>query len=341
MDEFRLLDTIFVSHGSGERRIDLCAGDLVSPSAQESDVLVVSSVRGSYVPTPRSLVGALDRVGVSVQKLAASKAVDLVQTCSCWLSGELAPEHAAFPYRRILCFEPAGGGSPAELVGDIFRALLPFLGDSGFKTVAMPVVSTGAVGATVTEMLTAIVEAARNWMSLGVSLDRLRIFAPLSESGAEDAQRVFAELKRPAQAATEPKEEAWRYDVFVSYAHENAEQAMLIADQLSSANPALRLFLDRQSLNPGSAWQHELFDALDSSRLVLALYSPAYVSSKVCKEEFNIAWARSRETDTAVLIPVYLFTAQLPTYMKLLQYIDCREGAAELLDSACQRILAE
>lgn len=75
-------------------------------------------------------------------------------------------------YRRILCFEPAGAGSPAEVVGDIFRPLLPFLGDAGFKSVAMPVVSTGEVGAPVSEMLTAI-EAARNWMSLGVSLDCL------------------------------------------------------------------------------------------------------------------------------------------------------------------------
>jgi hypothetical protein len=333
-------ETIFVRHGTSHRRIELCSGDLVSPSALASDVLVVSAVRGSYVPTARSLVGALARTGVSVEELAQNKAVDLLQTCSCWLSEELGPRHPGFPYRRILCFEPAGAGSPAEVVGDIFRALLPFLGDAGFKSVAMPVVSTGEVGAPVSDMLTAIVEAARNWMSLGVSLDELRIFAPLSESAGEEARRVFAELKRAAEATVGPTGEAWEYDVFLSYAHEDVEQAIRVADQLRGAEPGLRLFLDRQSLDPGSAWQHKLFDALDSSRRVLALYSPAYVSSKVCKEEFNIAWARSRDTDRAVLLPLYLFTAQLPTYMKLVQYIDCREGSAELLASACHRILA-
>jgi hypothetical protein len=100
------------------------------------------------------------------------------------------------------------------------------------------------------------------------------------------------------------------------------------------------LFVDRHRLNPGSSWQHEIFDALDVSNRVLALYSPAYVQSKVCKEEFNIAWARGRELDRQILFPMYLFTASLPTYMKLVQYVDCREGSRELLSSACHRALA-
>ena len=37
---------------------------------------------------------------------------------------------------------------------------------------------------------------------------------------------------------------------------------------------------------------------------------------------------------------IYLFTAQLPTYMKLVQYVDCREGSPELVVSACHRIVA-
>jgi hypothetical protein len=40
----------------------------------------------------------------------------------------------------------------------------------------------------------------------------------------------------------------------------------------------------------------------------------------VCKEEFNIALFRHRESEGGVLLPIYLYTAELPTYMKLIQY---------------------
>jgi hypothetical protein len=112
------------------------------------------------------------------------------------------------------------------------------------------------------------------------------------------------------------------------YARDDADEAAFIADELEQTQPGVRLFVDRKRLNPGSSWQHEIFDALDASNRVLALYSPAYVRSKVCKEEFNIAWTRGRELDRQVLFPVCLFTAPLPTYMKLIEYRPGRDPAA-------------
>lgn len=340
--KFQVLDTLVVRHAGADRKIDLCSGDLTAiPASEACDLLVVSAIPGSYFPTQGSLIGALARKGVSIEALAQRKQVDLRNTCSCWLSEELGGPADRLGYRRILCFEPAGEGSPAEFVGDIFRALLPFLGESGFRTVAMPVVSSGDAGNPVAEMLRALVEAATNWMSLGVSLERLLIFTPLTPDKQEEARALFAELKRSHAPSATAQDETWDYDIFLSYAHADGEHAAFIAEELEQAEPAVRLFLDRQRLNPGSSWQHEIFDALDSSNRVLALYSPDYVRSKVCKEEFNIAWARGRELERQVLFPVYLFTAPLPTYMKLVQYVDCREGARDLLSSACKRVLTD
>jgi hypothetical protein len=96
--------------------------------------------------------------------------------------------------------------------------------------------------------------------------------------------------------------------------------------ELRSRRPALRVFVDRLELRPGAAWQEHIFDSLEQSRKVICAFSPDYLASKVCKEEFNIALFRHREATDGVLLPVYLYTAELPTYMKLFQYEDVREG---------------
>jgi hypothetical protein len=120
----RILDSITVCHEGNERTINLCAGDLATiPSNAAVDLLVVSAFPGDYSPTSGSLIGSLDRQGISVASLAEDKAVDLRDFCSCWLSREiLSPE---LHVRRILCFEPLTRGPAAEVVGDVFRRSAP------------------------------------------------------------------------------------------------------------------------------------------------------------------------------------------------------------------------
>jgi len=42
----------------------------------------------------------------------------------------------------------------------------------------------------------------------------------------------------------------------------------------------------------GSMWQSSLYESLDGSECIVALVSPAYFSSVICQEEYNIALAR-------------------------------------------------
>ena len=90
----------------------------------------------------------------------------------------------------------------------------------------------------------------------------------------------------------------------------------------------------------GAAWQQRLFEALDDCRKVIALLSPGYLSSKVCKEEYNIALFRHRESRDGVLLPVYLRTTELPTYMKLIQFEDAREGEPAQLTAVAGNLVA-
>ena len=343
-----LLDSLTVYHGTEAKYIELYRGDLSAiPKEHAADVLVVSAFPNDYTPTYTSLIGALDRKGVSVAQLARDKAVDLRDSFSCWMSREIVSENQDIQFKRILCFEPLVRGRPAEVVGDIFRSLMPFVfEDPPIKTIAMPVVATGDQRVPMSEILAPLLDAAVHWLMLGMPVTHIKI-VQYSETRAMELKGAFAVLKqqydqftRNSLAQHSPGSSDFTYDCFISYAHEDADAVLRIEQELEQLRPGIRLFIDRKSLDAGVAWQQEIFEAIDDSHKVAAVYSPSYLQSKVCKEEFNIALFRHRHSDSGVLIPIYLRTAELPTYMQLIHYLDCRENDYDKLGVACPQIVA-
>ncbi len=93
------------------------------------------------------------------------------------------------------------------------------LGESGVRVVAMPLVATGNARLPVSAMLPPLLEAAIQWVRLGLALDRLLI-AVHSPNKIDEARECFAELKS-RENAVGPDEAAgagWSsdaaYDVF-------------------------------------------------------------------------------------------------------------------------------
>lgn len=350
----QLIDSITIRHAFGSRLIKLYLGDLTAiPHGEAVDVLVVSAFPYNYVPTRTSLVGALDRKGVSLAALAEAKEVDLRNVFSCWLSHDLSREHPNLGFRKILCFEPQTRGSAPELVGDIFRSIMPFaMGEPPVRSIAMPILASGSQKYDLRVMMSALLHAAVHWLEHGLPLDVIKIVA-FTEGEAALVQPVFAEhaAKTGTNGINDSEREPGdhgritgspRYDCFVSYAREDEAEVQTLVRTLKEVKPEAHIFLDKLEIKPGQSWQAELDEALESCRKVIAVYSPAYLQSKVCIEEFNMARLRHRESDTGVLVPIYLRTVpQLPLYMRSLNYVDCREGDTELLDSACRGVVAE
>jgi hypothetical protein len=334
------LDSFSVEHATGARQVELFHGDLTRiPRDEAVDVLVVSAFPDDYRPTSGSLIGALQREGLSVAELARRKAVDLRSAFSCWLSEDLGDASERYGFRRILCFEPLVRGAPEEVVGEIFQSLMPIVhGDPPIRTIAMPLVATGDQGTPTSAILAPLLEAATRWLELGLPVDRLKIVERSASKAADLAVR-FAEFKRDLPAKPSKTRKTFSYDVFISYSHQNAGAADLLVTELRQRKPDVRIFLDRHDIDLGQSWQTKIFESIADSEKVIALYSPSYLQSKMCREEYNIAHILHVESEVGVLLPIYLAGADLPPHMRTIQYRDCRESDREKLVQACQDII--
>jgi hypothetical protein len=335
------LNQLLVYDKGQPRLIQLFLGDLAERSeATDVDLLVVSAWQGNYSTQTKTVITALAERGLSVAVLSQDMEEDLRDSFHSWLSKplQLAPELP--PYKRLFCFEPPDEAEVKTVVGEIFQGLMPFLGVEmyGIRSVAMPLVASGNRGANPLEILESILEAAVQWMAHGLPLEKLNI-VEYDEKRAHEMNGAFQILKRHYARFSTPKRR-FLYDFFVSYSHENTEEVFGIIDELRKLRPDLEIFLDRQHLSTGSVWQQSLYDALDDCEKVLTFYTPTYLESKVCKEEFNIAVFRHRDSEEGVLIPVYLRDAALPTYMKLIQFIDARTSMPANAQEVAKRILA-
>ena len=337
----QLLDSISLG---GNKEINLYQGDLSKiPPSEAVDILVVSAFPGDYIPTPSSLIGALFWKDVSVEDLADDKEIDLRKNFSCWLSKPIQSTNPDIQFKHILCFEPLVRGKPPEVVADIFRALAPLLGDfDSTPSVAMPLVAAGNQGCEVSDILPPLLDAAMHWMSIGFPLKTLKIVT-YSDKQSNEAKELFGKFKNANQPSVQTKKLINKYDVFISYAHENRVAMEILCEELLKQDSSIKIFLDKKDINVGASWQKKIFESLDECKKVVVLYSPDYLQSKVCQEEYNIAWARDRNTseDIDIMFPINLYSSNLPTYMKVKNFVDCREGDYEKIKIASSKLVSE
>ena len=149
--------------------------------------------------------------------------------------------------------------------------------------------------------------------------------------------------RRPKRFAPEPTREVSRtpsnrYDIFISYSRDDEEAARCLADALEVEQ--LKVFIDKSEIQVGATWQQRILDALEECLATVAVYSPSFITSKVCKDEFNVAFARRRDFDREFLFPMLVREAKLPTYMSMLNYADCTVSDKAKIKAAASEIAA-
>ena len=111
-------------------------------------------------------------------------------------------------------------------------------------------------------MLTPLLDAALHWLETGLPLDCVKIVT-YADSQAQEALRLFSRQKAEYLRSTPASEtKNVDYDVFISYARENAAESDALEQALRASRPTIRIFVDRKQIDVGSAWQAEIFESL-------------------------------------------------------------------------------
>lgn len=98
----RYLNRKTVSTPYGDRYISIYVHD-VADLDEPIDIMTISAFYQDYLPLPGTMIGALERIGLSVEKLAQSPEIDLRKLCNVWLSNEITDR--SIPIGRIGCIE--------------------------------------------------------------------------------------------------------------------------------------------------------------------------------------------------------------------------------------------
>ena len=82
----------------------------------------------------------------------------------------------------------------------------------------------------------------------------------------------------------------------------------------------------------------QIAEVIDSALCVVALYTPSYWASVLCKDELTAAYVRQLKQQQRLLFPIYYMSAQFPSYFEGLQYADCREADLKMVTGKCREI---
>ncbi len=189
-----------------------------------------------------------------------------------------------------------------------------------------------AIGASVGLATFAAFEA---WLLLShhiqpqVSLISLGIVTAAGLSGVRGRQALLD----ASNAIDASPAEAYDYDVFVSYAHDEsawvAEHVLgpLHAVTLPSGRK-LKVFFDTSTIRAGSSWQAALSLAIDGSRFVIPVYSQRYFEQPYCRFEIMRAhrkWVLAG-ADSRCVLPVMRGHPTIPATVDDIQAVsidDC------------------
>jgi hypothetical protein len=334
--------TIIDNSGKG-KCIELYLGNLAAPNINTSfDLLVTSAFPNCYSPNKGTLIGSLFEAGISVLELSKNKAIDLRDNFSSWVSAEISQQDIGIKpwFKRLLCFEHMYRGEAQDMVNGIFQAIMPFvLVPPQIKTIAMPVVASGNQGQDPEIMFNALLKSSIYWLQMGMPVEKI-IFVEINEYKVGLYQNIFHDFLNDYIPQSNLIKKTKLYDLFFSYSHLNMKEVDYVCKTFKDMMPDIKVFVDRSEIEGGHSWQDRIFEAIENSKKIVAFYSPDYLASTICKEEYNVARLINGESSSCVLKPIYLYSASLPAYMRAIHYYDCREAHFDRLKDACFKILS-
>ncbi|HTU70158.1 MAG TPA: TIR domain-containing protein [Candidatus Baltobacteraceae bacterium] len=176
-----------------------------------------------------------------------------------------------------------------------------------------------------------------------VSLVALGMLLAAVLCGVWGARMEFEVLQ---QIGGDPTREAYDWDVFISYAHEEMDWVVAnVYEPLKRAQPAngraLKIFFDKNSIRYAAVWQDNIVHSIAGSRFVVAVFSEVYFSRPYCNWEIRRAYRKliDRGLDSRVVFGVMRGKVAVPKAIDDIQYESIEDNPG-LMDQFIAEITA-
>ena len=116
-----------------------------------------------------------------------------------------------------------------------------------------------------------------------------------------------------------------KYDVFISYSHQDESSARKLAEALESKG--LSAWTNTE-IRPGKKWAEQIEKALKQSKVFLLLISPDFLASRWTNFELGVALSRAALSPDTHIIPLaikHVNKKSLPTPLRDLRLIDAQD----------------
>ncbi|MBZ0285769.1 MAG: toll/interleukin-1 receptor domain-containing protein [Anaerolineae bacterium] len=117
-----------------------------------------------------------------------------------------------------------------------------------------------------------------------------------------------------------------KQNVFISYSHADRNMAVQIASLLSKEG--LNIWIDVEDIPPGENWRNAIEDGLKTAEVMLLLVSPESMASAEVQGEWNYFLDEKKP-----IIPILLRPTEIPSRLRLIQWIDFSQGSGSLLEN--------
>ena len=287
------IERISINTVYGAKTISVLCGDIAELD-RELDVMTVSAFKGGYYPSVGTMINALNKKGISVQKLSERPRIDLRAVCNTWFS-EPAPA-SGLPIRRIGCVEmrplrlvTKHEGPETDVLTSVrsyFRMLdIASLSGVELRTLGMPILGSGNQGISDAFISKPIINECLSFLQSNESIREICVIE-YNEKKAEDFANTLREsysiLQNNMDAEKQQDASGERPLAFISYASGDRNVADNLCAKLE-ANGVRVWYAPRNVDRP--VYATAIVEAIArSSHFVLILSSNSLASEHVLNE---------------------------------------------------------
>ncbi len=265
----------------GEKTVRICSENILAVQ-EEYDIFICSAFENSYYPTPGSVIGALDKMGISVQDMSNDPEIDYRnENLGVWLSCETNAR-----FKRIACVELLDLTNPLPVYsseGDLLKTRLRNLNvlfkenQSLLKNCHSIMIPFLGIGYQKIEPCFSVISM------LSFILEIINSIPGIKEITLIDRSNEMVEYYTKVFNSYFSSLNNIKPYVFISYSSKQSKAASMICKYLNENG--ILTWKAPESIPGGSHYEDELPTALLNTVAVVLLLTPdAEESGWVCKE---------------------------------------------------------